>query len=445
MPLEELEKFKFRTGEDPMSNKEYLGLRYVVECTLNIEYYCNNPKTKTLLDKLFKHKDNQLKLFVLESYIKKKKNIKKLNLNTIARDLRSRYLLYNLLTFYNKQDLMPKKYRDEKEICESELYSAFANDFGFEREPKSIKFYKKIEKDNKDYYLFKFKAKKAYNEIVKDYATDYLVKNNHFDKYLTDIDETYIGIAGGRDLNDPLLVNPDIVKYYEVFDKNKDIDDYINDFFKKEEVIIPSEEKPTEEQVIIPSKFKKVVNMNTFYVFQLIIIVLLAVILILYINDINLFNIKKGKFKIEYITYKKTEITKVKDFNEINGNDIYNVDDGVYYVLVFKKKDSSEYYTFVKTLLENGYRVFYVDLSKEENFFLKDPNQYGMSFNKDKFIKVNNRDFEYYVDGKEFILSELKSETNEVIKNNTLKKIEEESNKALEEEQNKENVENTEN
>ena len=71
-----MSKFKLNANDNYMTNKDYLGLRYVVECTLNIEFYCNNPKTKTLLDKLFKHKDNQLKLFVLESFIKKKKSIK---------------------------------------------------------------------------------------------------------------------------------------------------------------------------------------------------------------------------------------------------------------------------------------------------------------------------------------------------------------------------------
>ena len=75
MPLEELSKFKLNANDDYITNKDYLGLRYVVECTLNIEYYCNNTKTKALLEKLFKHKDNQLKLFVLESFINIKSSV----------------------------------------------------------------------------------------------------------------------------------------------------------------------------------------------------------------------------------------------------------------------------------------------------------------------------------------------------------------------------------
>lgn len=446
MPLEELSKFKLNANDDYMTNKEYLGLRYVVECTLNIEYYCNNTKTKALLEKLFKHKDNQLKLFVLESFIKKKKKIKSLNLAPIAKDLRSRYLLYNLLSFYGEEKLMPKKYSDEKDIYESELYNIYANTYNYEKEPESIKFFKKIEREDKEYYLYKFKAKKDYSAVVKDFATDYILKNNHLDKYLEDIEETYIGIAGGREKDDLLTFNPEITKYYEVYDKKKSIDEYLEIFFKKEEVTPEVVDEPTlkteelEETEKKPSKLRKIFNVNVFYIFQSIVIVILFTILILYINDINVFNLKKGKYKVDNITYKITELSKLTNFNEINGHDIYNGQDEVYYVLVFKKKDVSEYYTFVKTLIENNYKVFYVDSTKEENFFLKEPNETGLIITKDRFIKVNNHDFEYYVDGKEFILKELKSESNEVIKQNTIRKIEEEN--KIEEQQNVENTPN---
>ena len=446
MPLEELSKFKLKANEDYMTNKEYLGLRYVVECTLNIEYYCNSTKTKTLLDKLFKHKDNQLKLFVLESFIKKKKKIKSLNLTPIAKDLRSRYLLYNLLSFYGEEKLMPKKYNNEKDIYESELYNIYANTYNYEKEPESIKFYKQVERDGKNYYLYKFKSKKDYNSVVKDFATDFILKNNHLDKYLENIEETYIGIGGGREDGDLLTFNPEITKYFDVYDKKKSIDDYLDIFFKKETTEVPTVvDEPSirtpegELEEAKNAKLKKIFNMNVFYIFQSAVIIILLVVLILYINDINIFRLNKGKYKVDNITYKSTEFSKVTDFNEINGHDIYNGEDEVYYVLVFKYKDSSEYYTFIKTLIENNYKVFYVDLSKEDNIFLKEPNETGLTITKDRFIKVNNHDFEYYVDGKEFILKELKSETNEVIKQNTLRKIEEENKKKEEQE----NVENT--
>lgn len=442
MPIEELIKFKFNPGEDIMLNKDYLGLRYVVESTLNIEFYCNNPKTKTYLEKLFKHKDNQLKLFVLESYIKKKKNIKKLNLNPIARDLRSRALLYNLLSFYNKVDLMPKKFNDEKLIAESDFYNIYCSSYNYEREPKSIKFYKQINREGKEYYLFKFKAKKEYNEIVKDFATDYLLRNNGLDKYIVDIYEDNIGIVGARSKEDPLITYSDITKYYDVLDKSKSFAYIIDDFFKKEEVKKEEVFKP-KEKVIKHPKLRKIFNITNLYIVQLIIILLLVVILVLYVKGYNIFNIKMGVYKQNYITYKKTNIKKVENLNELNGHDIYNVDDGVYYVLIFKKKEDSEYYTFFKTLIENEYRVYYVDMSKEENQFLLSPNETGHVIKANRFIKVNERDFEYYIDGKENILKELRNETNEVIKNNTLKKIEEENNKILEEEKQKENVENT--
>ncbi|MBR2603721.1 MAG: hypothetical protein IKE10_01675 [Bacilli bacterium] len=443
MPIEELLKFKFMPGEDIMLNKEYLGLRYVVESTLNIEFYCNNPKTKTYLEKLFKHKDNQLKLFVLESYIKKKKSIKKLNLNPIAKDLRSRSLLYNLLIYYNKSDVMPKKYKDEISIAESDFYNMYSSIYNYEREPKSIKFYKQIDRNGNPYYLFKFKAKKEYNEIVRDFATDYLLKNNGLDKYITDVYEDNLGIIGGRTNDDPLISYSDITKYYDVFNKQKSLDCLIDEFFRKEEVVPEIKSEP-EEKVIKHPILRKIFNITNLYILQLVVILLLVVILVLYVKGYNIFNIKMGMYKQTYITYKKTNINKLEDFNEINGHDIYKIDDGIYYVLIFKKKDESEYYTFFKTLIENEYKVYYIDMSKEENQFLLGPNETGHIIKSNRFVKVNDRDFEYYIDGKENILKELKDETNEVIKNNTLKKIEEENERLLEEEKQKE-VENASN
>ena len=441
MPLEELTKFKFKADEDYMSNKDYLGLRYVVESTINIEYYCNNTKTKALLDKLFKHKDNQLKLFVLESYIKKKKSIKKLNLNPIAKDLRSRYLLYNLLAFYDKKDLMPKKYNNEKDIYESEIYNIYSNSFNYDKEPKSIKFFKQIEKDGLKYYLYKFKAKKEYGEIVKDFATDYLLKNNGLDKYIADVYEEYIGIAGGHDENDPLISLGQITKYYDVYDKNKSIDEIIDSFFKKEITVITPEEVEPVKVPKKPSKLRKIFNMTNFYVLQLLIIVVLIVALVLYIKGYNLFNLKQDNYINSYITYRKTDFDKIENFNEINGHDLYNIDDGIYYVLIFNKKNKSEYYTLFKTIIENDSRVYYIDLNKEENHFLYGPNELNQVVSQDRFIKVNGRDFEYYIDGKENILKELKDETSEIIKNNTLRKIEE----ASKVEEIQESIENPEN
>ncbi len=418
MPIEELLKYKFKDNENYMSDKTYLGLRYVVESTLNIEYYCSNQKTKALLDKLFKHKDNQLKLFVLESYIKKKKNIKKINLNPIVKDLRSRSLLFNLLSYYKKLDAMPKKYKDNKYICESELYNRFSNDYNYEKEPVSIKFFKQIEKDDLKYNLYKFKAKKEYNEIVKDYATDYLLKNNHLDKYLDDTYETYIGISACHDFNDPFIVDDKISKYYDVYDKSKDLDNIIDSFFTKEEikeeVIVPVEQTLEKEET--KKKFSKIFNINNLFIFQLSVIVILMAILILYINGINVFNIKIAEYKGSYIKYKKSNISELTNYNEINGHDIFNIDDGIYYVLVSKKKENSEYYTYFKILLENDYKIVYVDMNNEDNAFLYNQNELNMVISGDRFIKVNNREFEYYIDKKENILTELSHETNAIIK-----------------------------
>ena len=151
-----------------------------------------------------------------------------------------------------------------------------------------------------------------------------------------------------------------------------------------------------------------------------------------------------NSYKSEYITYKKSDISELTEFNEINGHDLYNIDDGIYYVLIYKKKDFSEYYTYFKTLMENDYKIVYINMNNEDNHFLYEPNEFGMIISKDRFIKVNNRDFEYYIDGKDNILKELGSISNSIIKT----KIENEQSKYDEEEKTEENtetIENTEN
>ena len=89
-------------------------------------------------------------------------------------------------------------------------------------------------------------------------------------------------------------------------------------------------------------------------------------------------------------------------------------------------------------------KVPYINMNNEDNHFLYEPNEFGMIISKDRFIKVNNRDFEYYIDGKDNILKELGSISNSIIKT----KIENEQSKYDEEEKTEENtetIENTEN
>ena len=78
-----------------MTNKDYINLRVFLEAITNIEVLVSNKDSKTYLEKILKKKDNQLKLFILDNYIRKGKNISKYSFNTIAKDDLSRYPLFS--------------------------------------------------------------------------------------------------------------------------------------------------------------------------------------------------------------------------------------------------------------------------------------------------------------------------------------------------------------
>ena len=105
-----------------MQNKDYINLRMFLESAINIEYYVSNKTTQSYLEKLYKKKDNQLKLFVLDNYIRKGKNISKYSFSSIAKDDLSRYPLFSFLNFYGLSKLMPKKYNNNVELAKSDLY-----------------------------------------------------------------------------------------------------------------------------------------------------------------------------------------------------------------------------------------------------------------------------------------------------------------------------------
>ena len=209
-----------------MGDKNYIDLRIFLEVAINIEYYVSNKETKTYLDKLFKTKDNQLKLFILENYVRKDKDISKASLNSIAKDNLSRYPLYSFLSYNNLQKLMPKKYSNNKELALSDLFLNFSISTGYNKVPYDFELLEEKVIDNYTYYIYKFKTNFNYNEEVLDPATDYLLKNIKIDKELINKAETtYLGFSGGYTKDDPSLIANDIqdikfIKFDGDYDKS---------------------------------------------------------------------------------------------------------------------------------------------------------------------------------------------------------------------------------
>ena len=195
---EEALKFKFKTTYEGLNDANYKSLRYFLEIAINLEFYVSNKKTKTYLEKLLKKNDNQLKLFIIDNYFKKSAKMDKINFNPIVRDKASRYALYELLNVYEKTDLMPKKYLNQKLLAESDLYTNFVITTNYSNEPTNIKFYKKVNYNDYDYYVFKFDYTYKYNNVSSDYLTNYICSQIGIEKYNDEeITSQFIGISGG--------------------------------------------------------------------------------------------------------------------------------------------------------------------------------------------------------------------------------------------------------
>jgi hypothetical protein len=427
-------KFKFNKDENYMTNMDYVNLRFYLESAINIEFYVSSRESKKLLDKLFTKKDNQLKLFILENYIKKNKKIDKMNLNSIARDKLSRYPLFSLLMYYNLERLMPKKYSNNKALSESDIYLNYAISKNYTEFPTSLKLYKEIEFNNCKYYVYKFKVMSLYKSVINDYATNYIVETIGLNKYNEEkITNNYIGISGGfnKDLNPSVIeLNPKNFMFTKTDVIN---DDIIYDLLSKEEVKQEVKIESIDENVndiieentnlenIEETNIKKfrIISFKTLFIIQFFLILFSFSILFSYVKGYNILKLDvKDKTNDNSIStvYKKTKFDTVSDFNEINASDIFNKEETDYYVLFFKKENYSEYYFYIDYLIKNNHsKFYYVDISKEENKFIFDNNDLNFVIKGDTLLKVNEHEYEFYVRDKTNILKELRTEV-DVIK-----------------------------
>ena len=422
-------KFKFNKDENYMTNMDYVNLRFYLESAINIEFYVSSRESKKLLDKLFTKKDNQLKLFILENYIKKNKKIDKMNLNSIARDKLSRYPLFSLLMYYNLERLMPKKYSNNKALSESDIYLNYAISKNYTEFPTNLKLYKEIEFNNCKYYVYKFKVMSLYKSVINDYATNYIVETIGLNKYNEEkITNNYIGISGGfnKDLNPSVIeLNPKNFMFTKTDVIN---DDIIYDLLSKEEVKQEVKIESIDENVndiieentnlenIEETNIKKfrIISFKTLFIIQFFLILFSFSILFSYVKGYNILKLDvKDKTNDNSIStvYKKTKFDTVSDFNEINASDIFNKEETDYYVLFFKKENYSEYYFYIDYLIKNNHsKFYYVDISKEENKFIFDNNDLNFVIKGDTLLKVNEHEYEFYVRDKTNILKELRTE-----------------------------------
>lgn len=255
--LKEGANYKFKKDENIMTNKDYINLRVFLEAITNIEVLVSNKDSKTYLEKILKKIDNQLKLFILENYVKKGKDISKISLTTIAKDNLSRYPLYSFLKFYNLEKLMPKKYANSLALSESDLVINFCINYKYEIIPYDIKFLKEIIVDDYKYFVYRFTTDYNYYEEIQDPATDYILKNTSLDKTIKENSKvTYIGISGGfnKDIDPSLIEKNPTTLMVEKY--NDDYDKIIDRLIPKKEIKKLKEENKRSLKDIL-SKIKK--------------------------------------------------------------------------------------------------------------------------------------------------------------------------------------------
>ena len=413
-------KYKLDPKDNFMGSKEYIDLRIFLEIAINIEFYVSNKDTKAALDKLFKTKDNQLKLFILENYVRKEKNINKISLNSIAKDDFSRYPLYSFLDYNKLSNLMPKKYANNEDLSLSDLVLNFSIATNYSKVPYAFELLEEKVIDNYKYYIYKFKTEFDYNAEVIDPATDYLLKNIKIDKELMENAESiYIGISGGysTDKKYSLIEKPlEGIKFTKFDDEYEKVIKRLLPTEKPEEE--PKQEVKVEEKSVEvkESRLAKIINFSRILTFLCLVVILAFVVLTLYVNNVDLFNLQKNS-KLKNSNIIHAVLLKPKDlFQEISFNEIFNREESEYYVLFFKKKDKSKYYEYLNILLTNEYKIYFVDTSKKENKPIFEGNETGFVISDDTLLKVKDREYSFYIFGQKNILNEFKSYADEIIK-----------------------------
>ena len=438
--FEEAEKYKFTNTFNGLKKDDYLNLRYYLEIATNIEYYVSSRKTEAALKKLFKKHDNQLKIYILENYVRKNKTIDKKELLEIAKDDASRYPLYEFLLFYNMEDLFPKKYLTGKDIAKSDLVLTILKYNGYTELPKNVKFIKTKTYDNHLYYVFTYKYTYI-NDINYDETTNYILKETGLDKLNgKELTRTFVGVSGGYNINKEVSIietkEKDALTALKRDEESIDdiVDRLMGPFLKniihkisinrkdkkelkkiKSELSDKEELRLYEEDELDSTKIEKTHRFKFGYILLfLFLLFLISIGAFIYLLNNPDYSSKTLSFGNKY---KETELLHKDSFNEIDGREIYSKGEKVYYVLLYRKTDGkSKYYTYIDTLLENGYKIYYVNINDKKNEFLFAHNDLNFTITGDRFLKVDEGEFSFYIDGEKNILDELKSYVDEIEK-----------------------------
>ena len=434
-------KTNFKNTFDALNDEEYINLRFFLEICINIESFVSNKETSEALEKLLNKKDNQLKLFIIDNYYKKNKEVKKSTIEQISKDKYSRYALYEMLSIYDKVDIMKDKYKEASTIAESDFSINFGIYCNYKDDPKNIKYIDKINVNGFDYYVFKFSLTYTYNSS-SEFLTNYIFNMVGMEKYNgKEITSEFIGISGGYDPNSKLHIvskklnkflftkindKDDIVLVAQklIFDETKAVETKKTKIKNKISRELNKLKEKTEEisQVKeITKESSKISNLFTHLLLSLfaIFIIMLISCMFFVTNFSGIGNIQNQ----DSLSVKAVKLNKDYKYTLIDGKEIFNEPESEYYVLLYKKDgDKSKYYTYINEYAKYDKKFYFVDLNDKKNKFLFEKNDLNFTVNGDRLLKVKDKEYDYFVNGKNNILKEMKNDINSLSKNQSTKK-----------------------
>lgn len=429
-------KTNFKNTFEALNNNEYINLRFFLEICINIEFFVSNEETKKALELLLNKKDNQIKLFILDNYYKKNINIKQSIIDEISNDNYSRYALYEMLSIYNKLDLMKEKYKEKEIIAESDFFINFGIYCNYKEEPKNIKYIDKININGFDYYIFKFSLTYVYNSST-EFLTNYIFNMVGMEKYNgKKITSEFIGISGGYDPNSEINVIKKRTSklLFAKINENDNIMELSNKIILDEMNYEKNDKKNKKkinknEKIEKENETKKINNKEScklYNVFSYILLVLFTIFVIMLISCmffVNSFSKIGNSNNQNSVSVRATKLNKDFKYKLINGKDIFNQSENEYYVLLYRKdSNKSKYYFYINQYSKLDKKFYFVDLNDKNNSFLFKSNDLNFTVNSDRLLKVKDKEYVYFVNGKNNILNEMKKDLDELYKIQNQKK-----------------------
>ena len=123
------------------------------------------------------------------------------------------------------------------------------------------------------------------------------------------------------------------------------------------------------------------------------------------------------------VSVKAVKLNKDYKYTLIDGKEIFNEPESEYYVLLYKKDgDKSKYYTYINEYAKYDKKFYFVDLNDKKNKFLFEKNDLNFTVNGDRLLKVKDKEYDYFVNGKNNILKEMKNDIDSLSKSQSTKK-----------------------